>query len=226
MCGSFLRSGMQLCFYTRFGGKRNGWYTTMLLNRGRSYITPYYSLHTLYATIELHIDNMQTEYSGVGGGMPLSSRDYYLTVALGAVRSVEMEVMNFFNSLSLVGYKKVRDVLQHDTDVTIVRKNIGQTAMPHYMEDFDNVIYPRLKNTVAKWKTHCIPFGTAALVTERTVLEQWTEESIQNLSFIAIRAMQVAEKNPKNFQYDSTYMDKSFNDYFPNIHAWQLLHER
>jgi hypothetical protein len=200
--------------------------------------------------IELGINSMQS-------GVSLSSRDYYLTVALGAVRSVELEVMNFFNCLSAVGYRRVLNVLQpgavqsvemevmnffnspsavgymrvldvlhHDTDVTIVRKIIGQTAMPHCMEDFDNVISPRLNNAVATWKTHCIPFGTAELVTDRTVLQQWMEESIQNLSSIAIRSMQLAEKDPANFQPNSTYMQKSFNDYFPHIHAWQLLHER
>jgi len=158
-------------------------------------------------------------------GVSLSSRDYYLGVALCTVRSAELELMEFFNSLSGLGYKRVCGAIQQETYVTIIRSTIGQTAIPCFMYDFDNVIYPRLKVAVAVWKNHCRQFGTSALVTERTVLDQWVEESMGNLAFVAMRALETVTDEPINFEKD-VRKRLIFNDIFPKIHAWQLLHER
>ena len=158
-------------------------------------------------------------------GVSLSSRDYYLGVALCTVRSAELEVMEFFNSLSDLGHVRVRGAIQQETSVTIIRSTIGQTAIPCFMYDFDNVIYPRLKVAVAMWKNHCRQFGTSALVTERTVLDQWVEESMGNLAFVAMRALETVVGRPNYFEKD-VHKSLMFNDMFPKIHAWQLLHAR
>jgi len=164
--------------------------------------------------------------------MPLTLRDYYLTIGLDTVRSVELENIRFFDSLSDIGYKKVMAVICEDEKASVnephnVRNIIGRTALPMYMENYDHVVIPRIKIAVDMWEFHCMKFDTDAFVTERTVLEQWVEESCQYAAFVAMRSIETACENHENFK-QSTCMHEppTLQQNFPNIYAWQLLHER
>jgi hypothetical protein len=155
----------------------------------------------------------------------ISTREYYLLYVLNHVRGIESEVKKLFKSLTPIQFVKVHDVLREHTDVTIIRTIIGESAMPKIMQDFDNVIYPRLKAAVQTWKTHCIPFGTDSLVTEHTVLEQWAEESIQNLAFVAMKSLETIIPGPGTVEHDMK-IQVIFQQHFPLLHAWQEEHNR
>ncbi|KAJ1464184.1 hypothetical protein T484DRAFT_1758289, partial [Baffinella frigidus] len=154
-----------------------------------------------------------------------SSRDYYQRVALGAVRASEMELAAFVNTRRGRQYMIVRQTIQHEAKSSVVRDIIGRTAIPYFMGDFVNVIAPHLAKAVDIWKAHCVPFGTADLVTERTVLEQWMEESIQNIAFLAMLSLQQVMGHRSNVHSDEQ-VQRMFNAFFPKIHEWQLLHAR
>ena len=151
--------------------------------------------------------------------MQLTLREYYLKVALVTVRSAELEKIRFFNTLSPIGYERVMAI---EEQPSLVRDIIGP-SLPIYMADFDNVVYPMLKIAVSRWKSHCRQFGTDKFVTDRTVLEQWMEESMQNIAFTEMRSIDIIGRNPENFKHGICIPQTYF---FPTIHAWQLLHER
>ena len=155
----------------------------------------------------------------------MSSRDFYLKVALGSVRSVELELVKFITSLSITGYNSVMSVLEENDEGTIVRNTIGRIPLRAEMTDFDNVILPRLKSAVLKWKRHCVPFKTDGLVTERTVLEQWVEESISYIACCAMRMIDAVGEDPVNF-YVGRFVPATIMKSFPKIYAWQTHHER
>jgi hypothetical protein len=154
-----------------------------------------------------------------------SSRDYYLKVALGAVRAAEMELAAFVNTRRGKQYMMVCQTIQRAENSSVVRDIIGSTAIPYFMGDFVDVIAPRLAKAVDVWKAHCVPFGTADLVTERTVLEQWMEESMQNIAFLAMLSLQRVMGHHCTVRSDEQ-VQRMFNALFPIIHEWQLLHAR
>jgi hypothetical protein len=155
-----------------------------------------------------------------------SPREYYLRVALGAVREAEMELTAFVNTRrQYTQYMMILQTIQHAEQSSVVRDIIGRTAMPYLMGDFEGVIAPRLAKAVDVWKVHCVPFGTADLVTEHTVLEQWMEESIQNIAFLAMLSLQRIMCHHCTVRSDEQ-VQRMFNALFPIIHEWQLLHAR
>jgi hypothetical protein len=166
---------------------------------------------------------MQKEFMGSYDNS-LSLRDCYLN-ALGVVRSVEKEKRRFVNSLTDLGYHQIDCFIHSVESVSIVRDTIGREASPPFMNDFDNVILPRLQEAVVRWKAHCQQFGTDGLVTERTVLEQWVEESVSNIAFFAIRSMNRIAGDARCFE-NLVCVPVKMKDCFPRIHAWQMLHEK
>ncbi len=153
----------------------------------------------------------------------MTSREYYLNIALKKVKLVENELASYFNSLDSTTYGIVSSSLEDTKNVSFIRRIIGQTAYPPFMQDFDHVIQPRLTEAVRRWRKHCVPFGTDSLVTERTVLEQWTEETIQHIAFVAMTSLS-AENLISNT--NETYSRQKFVTTFPFIDRWQREHSR
>jgi len=140
------------------------------------------------------------------------------------VRSIEIEKMEFFNSLSGIGYHRARDALKKIPS-TMIRDTIGHSAIPSHMDDFENVIYPRLKLAMVMCKPHGLQPRTHRPVTEYTILQQWMEESIQNVASIVERAMMAVKCNPENFDWVQI-VPTTLKDCFPKIHEWKILHKR
>ncbi len=153
----------------------------------------------------------------------LTSREYYLNIALKKVKLVENELASYFNSLDATTYEVVSSSLKGTKHVSLIRSIIGQTAYPSFMQDFDNVIQPRLTEAVRQWKKHCVQFGTDWLVNERTVLEQWTEETIQHIAFVALTSLSVENLRSNTTE---TYIRHKFVTTFPFVDRWQREHSR
>ena len=153
----------------------------------------------------------------------MTSREYYLNIALKKVKLVENELAAYFNSLDSTTYGIVSSSLDGTKNATFIRRIIGQTAYPPFMQDFDHVIQPRLTEAVRRWKKHCVQFGTDSLVNERTVLEQWTEETIQHIAFVAMTSL-----SAENLRSNSTetYIRHKFVTTFPFVDRWQREHSR
>lgn len=154
----------------------------------------------------------------------ISREDYLKT--LQNVRLIENELVLYLNALTPFNYLTVHDALQHEKHVSVIRYIIGQTSWPTFMEDYENVMYPRLLKAVLVWKEHCEPFHTSSLVTERTVLEQWEEESIQNMAFVAMTSFNIEMKTTTGVEPDSVGVRLKFSRTFPKIAEWQQEHAR